>query len=215
MIDELLLLGATWLLYFAIHSAMASLRVKRLVAARWPASMPAYRLGFNTIAVLLLLVPVSMMHHLRGPLLWEWQGTAAWVTNGFAVLAVAGFAWSLRDYDSGEFFGLRQLRDNERAVEDQEHFHISPLHRYVRHPWYAFALVILWTRNMDPALLVSAVLITLYFALGLRLEERKLIVYHGDVYRRYRARVPALIPLPWRHLSKADAKHLLGAQDRP
>jgi protein-S-isoprenylcysteine O-methyltransferase Ste14 len=214
MTNELLLLGAAWLLYFAVHSGLAALPLKRVVAARWPALMPGYRLGFNVSAIVRLLLPMGMMIHLRGALLWQWQGAAAWVANGLAALAIVGFGWSLRGYDSGEFLGLRQLRDNERAVEDQEHFHISALHRYVRHPWYALALVILWTRDMDPALLVSAVLITLYFIVGSRLEERKLIIYHGDLYRRYRARVPPLIPLPWRYLSGHDATRLLTGQDR-
>ncbi len=49
---------------------------------------------------------------------------------------------------------------------------------------------------MDPALLTSAVLITVYIGVGSRLEERKLIVFHGEIYRRYRGRVPALFSVP-------------------
>ena len=33
-------------------------------------------------------------------------------------------------------------------------------------------------------------------------------VYHGDAYRRYRERVPALFPLPWRYLSRSEAERL-------
>ena len=39
-----------------------------------------------------------------------------------------------------------------------------------------------------------------------RLEEKKLLVYHGDTYRRYMARVPGLIPLPWKSLTAAEAE---------
>jgi hypothetical protein len=53
--------------------------------------------------------------------------------------------------------------------------------------------------------------ITLYFVLGSRLEESKLIVYYGDIYRRYRERVPALLPLPWRYLSQQEAAALLAS----
>jgi len=79
----------------------------------------------------------------------------------------------------------------------------------VRHPWYSLGLVLLWTRDMDPALLTSAVLTTLYIGVGSRLEERKLIVFHGEIYRRYRGRVPALIPSPWRYLTGEEAEALL------
>jgi protein-S-isoprenylcysteine O-methyltransferase Ste14 len=205
----LLLLGVLWLLYFASHSMLASVWLKRQVARRWPGLMPAYRLLFNLLALLLLLAPVAMMHHLRGEPLWQWGGLWGWVANALALLALLGVIWSLRYYDGREFLGLRQWQMRARSVEDQEAFHLSPLHRFVRHPWYSLALVLIWTREMDPALLLTALLVTLYFVVGSRLEERKLMAYHGEIYRRYRERVPALAPLPWRYLSKASATQLL------
>jgi hypothetical protein len=99
-------------------------------------------------------------------------------------------------------------------VEDQERFYISPLHRFVRHPWYSLGLVLVWTRDMNGPLLLSASAITLYFIVGSRLEERKLLVYHGEAYRRYRARVPGLIPLPWRYLNRQAARALVCAARR-
>jgi protein-S-isoprenylcysteine O-methyltransferase Ste14 len=206
--DALLLTGL-WLAYFILHSLTASLWLKRLVAKRWPGFMPAYRLLFNALALLLLLPPVALMYRLKGEFLWQWNGVGAWLVNGLALLAVLGLFWSLRYYDGKEFLGLRQWQNGSRSVEDQEIFRISPLHRYVRHPWYALALVMIWTRDMDPALLCSAVPISLYFIIGSRLEEAKLMSYHGEAYGRYRKWVPALFPLPWRHLSKAEAEMLM------
>jgi len=58
---------------------------------------------------------------------------------------------------------------------------------------------------MNGAYLLSAILITLYFVLGSRLEEQKLIAFHGDVYRSYCAKVPSLLPLPWKYLQKDEA----------
>jgi steroid 5-alpha reductase family enzyme len=100
-------------------------------------------------------------------------------------------------------------------VEDQERFHLSPLHRWVRHPWYFLGLVIVWTRDMSAAMFVSALFITAYFAIGSRLEERKLLVYHGERYRRYRERVAGLVPLPWKMLSRAEAGELLASSAEP
>jgi protein-S-isoprenylcysteine O-methyltransferase Ste14 len=207
-LTDALVLAAAWVAYFVIHSIVASLGLKRLVASRWPELMPAYRLLFNALALLLLLPPMVLMYRLKGEFLWQWAGLGVWLANGLALLAVFGFLWSLRYYDGMEFFGLRQWWVGTRTVEDQEAFHISPLHRFVRHPWYALALVLIWTREMDPALLLSATLITLYFIIGSKLEEAKLVIYHGDIYKRYRKQVSAFIPLPWRFLSKASAKEL-------
>ncbi len=205
---SILSLTAVWGGYFLLHSLLASLRVKRWVAGRWPDRMPLYRLFFNAAATLLLIPPLWLTFSLRGPYYWQWSGGWWWLANGLALAAVLGVFWSLRHYDSGEFLGTRQWRRGERSVEDQERFHVSDLHRFVRHPWYSLSLVMVWTRDMDLSFLVSAILITLYFVVGSRLEERKLITYHGETYRRYRRRVPGLIPLPWRYLSLEEARRL-------
>ncbi|MES9964380.1 MAG: hypothetical protein ABW116_12635 [Candidatus Sedimenticola sp. 20ELBAFRAG] len=207
--SQALILIGVWLLYFLIHSILASLRMKRWFAARWPGLMPAYRLGFNVLALVLLIPPLYLIYSADGAYLWRWTEYGWWLANGLALLALFGFAWSSRYYDGDEFLGLRQWRDRERRVEDQERFQISPLHRYVRHPWYSLGLVLIWTRDMNPEFLVTAILATLYFVFGSRLEERKLIAYHGEVYRRYMARVPGLIPRPWRYLSTGEAHELV------
>ncbi|MES9845696.1 MAG: hypothetical protein ABW162_14840 [Candidatus Sedimenticola sp. PURPLELP] len=208
--SQALILIGVWLLYFLIHSILASLRMKRWFAGRWPDLMPAYRLGFNVLALVLLIPPLYLIYSADGSYLWRWTGYGWWLANGLALLALFGFAWSSRYYDGDEFLGLRQWRDRERRVEDQERFQISPLHRYVRHPWYSLGLALIWTRDMNPEFLVTAILATLYFVFGSRLEERKLITYHGEVYRRYMARVPGLIPRPWRYLSSGEADELVG-----
>jgi protein-S-isoprenylcysteine O-methyltransferase Ste14 len=203
-------LALYWLAYFVVHSLLASLAAKRSVARRWPRRMPLYRLAFNAIALLLLLPAAALVHAWDGPLLWRWTGGWWWLAQGVALVALLLFLHASRCYDTGEFLGLRQWRSNERRVEDQERFRISPYHRFVRHPWYALGLVMLWTRQMDAAALVSACAITLYLLIGLRLEERKLLVLHGARYRAYRDRVPALLPRPWRRLSPKEAERLSG-----
>jgi protein-S-isoprenylcysteine O-methyltransferase Ste14 len=210
------LLALSWLGYFALHSVLASLRMKSWVASRYPQRMPLYRLSFNILAVLMLLPILWLMVRNPGPTLWAWQGLAAWLANGLALAAAFGFMKSLNYYDTQEFLGLRQWKSRTQRVEDQEGFHLSPFHRYVRHPWYSFGLVLIWTRDMNAAMLLSGVMMTVYFIIGSRLEEKKLVVYHGDVYRSYMDRVPGLIPLPWKSLTGKEAAELLkAAQQTP
>jgi protein-S-isoprenylcysteine O-methyltransferase Ste14 len=208
MTGHLALLAACWIAYFGLHSALASLGLKHHVAARWPAAMPAYRLAYNALALVLLAPPVGLMLTWQGPLLWAWTGPWAWVSHALALLALGLFVWSLGAYDNGEFSGLRQWRERTRTVEDQETLRLSPLHRYVRHPWYFCALLLIWTRDMDAARLLSALLASAYFVVGSRLEETKLVAYHGAAYATYRRRVAGLVPLPWRRLSAAEAAAL-------
>jgi len=207
-------LAAAWLVYFAFHSLLAARGTKAWVAARCPHCLPAYRLAFNVVALGLLPIPLWLSYQLHGPLLWRWPGAWHVLADGLALAAVAGLLWSFRQYDGSEFIGLSQWRRRERGVDDQEHFHLTTAHRFVRHPWYFYILIILWTRSMDRASLLNACVISVYFILGSRLEERKLLHYHGEVYRRYRQRVPALFPLPWRYLGRDDARVLLDQAGR-
>lgn len=213
--SQIATLAATWLAYAVVHSLLASLAVKRRVAARFPAAMPGYRLMFNVVALVLLVPPLWLTFAWRGPLLWSWNGGWAWLANGLALAAVAGFVWSTRHYDMKVFAGTSQWRAGAAAVEERGALRLSPLHRYVRHPWYAFALVILWTRDMDAARLTSTICITLYFWLGSLLEERKLLVFHGEAYARYRRRVNGLVPWPGKILDAAEAEELVRDAQEP
>lgn len=204
-------LGLLWIIYCVLHSWLASLTFKQWLTTHWPSVLSKYRIVFNTLALALLIPLLVLTFAWREPLLWQWTGIYRWFTDGLALAALGGFLWTLRSYDMQEFLGLRQWHRGGASVEDQESFHISPLHRFVRHPWYSLGLIILWTRNMDPMLLTVALIITLYLIIGSCLEEAKLLIYHGNVYERYRERVPALIPLPWKYLTAREAEELIEA----
>ena len=198
-----------WMLYFSIHSLFASLRFKQFILLSYPGIMPWYRLVFNILAILLLIPPVMLMLMYPGDLVWQWTGNWRYLANSLALLAIAGFIFSLRSYDSAEFLGTRQLKEGRKDIKERESFHLSVFHRYVRHPWYAFALILIWTRDMYVSYLLSAILMSLYFIIGSHLEEKKLIAFHGDQYRLYRKTVAALIPLPWRILSEQKAAEIM------
>lgn len=205
---QLILLVAAWCAYFILHSALASLAVKHKIASRWPTAARAYRAAFNLQAVAFGAVLVWWTENAGGAPILVWHGIAAWVANGLAAGALILFGYSLRFYDGREFLGVTQWRTPAATVEDQERLKISPLHRYVRHPWYALGLVLLWTRDMDTARFAVAVVATLYLVIGSWLEERKLIRYHGKAYGAYRAQVPAFIPSATRHLRRDQAAQL-------
>jgi methanethiol S-methyltransferase len=211
---NLVWIALAWLLYGTVHSLLASFAMKNRIADRWPEFMPAYRLAYNIFAAVTLLPVLWLVYGTPSEWLWRWTGVWAWLANGLALAAIAGVMLSGRAYDMGEFLGLRQMRQHDRGTRDRESFRISTLHRYVRHPWYCLGLVLIWTRDMNGPLLVSAVAITLYFIVGSRLEETKLIAMHGDAYRRYRERVPGLLPLPWKRLSEAEASELVDSSGR-
>lgn len=195
-----------WGLYGGLHSWLAGLGLKAWVDRRWPALTPAYRMLFNGLAVVLLIPPLWLTWLYPGDALWHWP---AWIAWPAAVVAVAGYLWSLRWYDGMDFLGLRQWRGRDGPTAWRDSLVLSPLHRYVRHPWYSLGLLLLWTRDLNAGWLVATLAITLYLVIGSRLEERKLVEVFGESYRRYRDKVPALVPLPWRFLRADEAEQLL------
>jgi len=199
-----------WAWYFTLHSALASRTVKTWVSAHWPGFQPYYRLAYNLAATLFLIPCLYILHSYQGAPLWHWQGVERWLADGLALTAVAGFLWSLRYYDMREFLGLSQTRYPDQG----RHLSLSPFHRFVRHPWYFFGLIIIWTRDMDPVWLTSCIAITLYLAIGSHLEERKLEEKFGELYRRYQQRVPGLIPLPGRYLSHTEALEIVASANQ-
>ncbi|MDD4881551.1 MAG: hypothetical protein PHR30_14515 [Gallionellaceae bacterium] len=207
----LVAIAIAWGLYGALHSWLAGMGLKDRVGGRWPALMPAYRLLFNGLAVVLLIPPLWLTWAYPGAALWHWP---AWIAWPAAVVTVAGYVWSLRWYDSMDFLGLRQWRTRTEPSGWSDSLVLSPLHRYVRHPWYSLGLLFLWTRDLNAGWLVATLAVTLYLVIGSRLEDRKLIAVFGAPYRRYRDRVPGLVPLPGRYLRADEAENLL-KPDRP
>jgi len=132
--------------------------------------------------------------------------------NGLGLLSIIGFLLSLRYYDSAAFIGLRPNTDGHIGSVD-EPLVISPMHRFVRHPWYFLGLLFIWSRDMNMGWLITCTWATLYMLLGSRLEERKLIAEYGESYGRYCSKVPGLIPQPWRYLTKKEAHQLTQLKD--
>ena len=198
-------LALAWIAYAVFHSFTASLWLKSIVQRRWPQFFASYRLAYNLLAGVLLLPILWLAWKTPGPTLWTWEGSMAWLMNGVTVLAMLHFLRYGSGYDLSSFLGLRP-----EAVAAQGRFVLSGWHRFVRHPWYALGLILIWTRDMTTAGFVTAEAITMYFVIGSRLEERKLVEEFGERYREYQRKVGRLFPLPWRVLSKTDADRLAG-----
>jgi protein-S-isoprenylcysteine O-methyltransferase Ste14 len=67
----------------------------------------------------------------------------------------------------------------------------------VRHPWYSGGILIIWARPLDTSAILTNVVLTGYFVVGTRLEERKLTAQFGQEYADYQQRVSMFLPLKW------------------
>ncbi|MCA1932089.1 MAG: isoprenylcysteine carboxylmethyltransferase family protein [Calditerrivibrio sp.] len=103
-----------------------------------------------------------------------------------------------KEYDNRSFLGLRQIKRYlvDGVKEDREHFSLKTegLLGVVRHPYYFASLILLWSRPLYIKDMILNSIFTIYFLLGAKNEERKLILEYGNEYIEYKKNVPMLIP---------------------
>lgn len=144
-------------------------------------------------------------------LCWQWQPiqSVVWsVSNSIGVFVLQAVFWAgwglvlLSTFliNHFELFGLRQVWARLRGTPIPAPIFRTPfLYRNTRHPLYLGFVMAFWAApTMTMGHLLFAVATTGYILIGIWFEERDLVALFGDQYRRYRAEVSMLIPLPRR-----------------
>jgi methanethiol S-methyltransferase len=190
-----LLINLMLMSIFAVqHSGMARQGFKKLFARF--ASPAIERSTYVLLASLSLIL-----------LFWQWQPmpTVVWNIEGpvFVGAAVAGgfMGWLIVLYSTFlishfELFGLTQVVTHfaGRMVAPVK-FRTPGLYRLIRHPIYLGFIIAFWsTPDMTLGHLLFASVTTAYIFVGIWLEERDLVAFFGDEYRKYRERVAMLLP---------------------
>jgi protein-S-isoprenylcysteine O-methyltransferase Ste14 len=183
------------LVFFVQHSGMVRQgfreRTEWLIPQRYQQAVYAIASGVALAMVALLWQPAEVR-------LFTFEGAWRWAPR-LGVIAAAGlFFWSAVALKSFDGFGLEPILARLRGVEPPRPvFVVRGPYRWVRHPWYLCALLLIWSvAEMTAGRLLFAVLWSAWIWIGARLEERDLVREFGEPYAEYRRRVPMLIP--WR-----------------
>ncbi len=201
-LSRALLINAALLGAFAVqHSGMARQGFKK---AWTKVISPALeRSTYVLAASAALLLVVEFWQPLPG-VIWTIQNTAA------VTILQAGFwfGWALLFtctllIDHFDLFGLKQVwKYLRRETYEPPVFRTPGPYRVVRHPLYLGFLISFWSApKMTSGHLFFAVMCTGFILIAIQLEERDLVSFHGETYRKYRKDVSMLLPMPGKKVS--------------
>jgi protein-S-isoprenylcysteine O-methyltransferase Ste14 len=155
-------------------------------------------------------------------LLWQWRPipSIVWAVDNpsgrILLYLISALGWvtlltSTFLINHFELFGLQQVFNYWRGARvEPAAFKTPALYKYVRHPLYLGFILAFWaTPRMTQGHLLFAAATTAYIFVGIFFEERDLIAHFGDEYRRYRRRVPMILPF------RRQGTNSRGPQRRP
>jgi protein-S-isoprenylcysteine O-methyltransferase Ste14 len=178
------------ILFGVAHSLFAAKRTKQAfsrVAGKEPRT---YRLLYNLAS--LAMFGWVMMAYRTSPLLYAAPGIWRWVLYAAQLVIAAAIFLCVRQTGAGDFLGISQLRS---AIAQPRKLATSGWYARVRHPLYLFsALFLVLNPVMTAQWFLLTIFSTAYFIVGGMIEERRLLKEFGDEYKRYRQRVPFMIP---------------------
>ena len=179
-----------WLSYVSLHSLFATLTLKNFLKENVKPLFYYHRLLYNLFAVAsfsiafsfqLQLEPYYFLENSLFKTIFGYTG----IVSGILVI-VFTFVYS---YPLLEFAGLEPSKQGGALLT-------RGLSKKVRHPLYLGVFLICWggfiayTHSLT---LVQAIVFTIYIFLGLKLEEKKLLLEHND-YSEYKQRTPFIFP---------------------
>lgn len=190
---DLALLG----LFAVQHSVMARRGFKR-----WSVRLVPAAIEHSTYVLLASACLAALMLGWQPVEATVWDLSAPWLRTLLIAISCLGWGLVLGStflIDHWDLFGIRQVVNAFRGNRSAPYRFVTPAcYRLVRHPIYLGFLVAFWVApTMTAGHFAFALSGTTYILIGIRLEERDLIAVFDDEYRRYRRRVPMLLP-HWR-----------------
>jgi protein-S-isoprenylcysteine O-methyltransferase Ste14 len=198
-IIDVLIIFILFAVYAAVHSFLASHRVKEDIKKSFGDLIAFYRLGYNLFAIVSLYFiyelspkPNLIIYDLPKPY------DILILIPQFA--ALIGLLWSFKYVCIKEFLGISQIeryiqKEYSSDLDEDLTLTIDGPFKYSRHPVYFFSIIFLLFRpTMDLFYLTFFVLIVAYFYIGAYFEEKKLVRVFGENYKQYQKSVPQIFP---------------------
>ncbi|TAL46597.1 MAG: isoprenylcysteine carboxylmethyltransferase family protein [Chitinophagaceae bacterium] len=192
MNNEHMILAAGWILFCVLHSVLASLWCKQIIAGWLGAKFVSYRIVYSLFAFFSFSAIIIYQLSIESKIIFTSGPTVkiiGWLlfSCGFIIISVCGYKYFSR------VTGINWLIRND-AKQILVH---GGIHRYIRHPLYLGTFLLiwgLWILFPKLSLLIMNMIITVYTLLAIPFEEQKLEKEFGENYINYKKKTPMIIP---------------------
>jgi len=192
MLKTHLLLASLWIVYCILHSLLASLQVKKIFQKWMGGGFKYYRFCYTIFAFAGLVCIIIYQSGLlsiplfKQVLVIQITGAVAGIT-GLLIMGICIVKYFM------QLSGIAWLTNNQQESK----LMLDNLHQRVRHPLYLGTFLFIWGLLLVfPvfSLLIANIIITGYTLIGIRFEEKKLVLEFGESYTSYQRTVPMIIP---------------------
>lgn len=190
---EYITLALGWIVFYAGHSLLASLNIKRKLRLWMGAQYKWYRLIYSLLATFFFLGLFVYAGSIEPDWVFMPSDGSTYFGYMLATLGTIIAVKSMKEISAGRFIGWLPHDD----LREKDELIVNGWYSYVRHPLYLALILIflgyfLYVPNL--ASMVHLLALLLYLPPGIYFEEKKLIAIYGEVYIDYQRNVPPILP---------------------
>jgi len=179
-----------WLYTFifgVLHSLTATESLKLWIYRKGIAEHH-YRLVYSIFGLMTTGVWLMLIYGLPDVPFYQLEGFGRYVLYFLQLVGVSIVFSTLIPIDGAEFLGLKKPK------HQADPFVVRGIYQYIRHPMYAGSMLFLLAKpEMSMNSFHFALAVSLYFMMGSRLEEKRMLANRPD-YAKYQQQVGAFIP---------------------
>lgn len=187
---EYIYLSASWIMYYAFHSILATDSIKRKVASVLP-NQNIWRICYSIISTAGLLVLLFQMAIITESTLWKQHSLfklASMISMTYGLIIIK---LSFKNQSVLSFLTTEDRFDSNSELKT------SGVYSKVRHPLYSGTILIfigLFIFIPKISTIIALAITIAYLIVGIPIEEKKLVSKYGDLYLDYKKKVPAVFP---------------------
>lgn len=181
-----LILFLGWALFYSLHSFLLLDSVKKKIGLK----PRTHRLLYNLLSLILIAAVLLVGAVIPSPLMYVPAPMTFYIGLMVSTIGIFVIKRAFRNYSTGEFLGVKKENTSSELKTEG-------LQSKIRHPIYTGTIMIFlgyFVYNPMLSSLITLISLLIYLPIGIKMEEKKLIIKFGQLYLDYREEVPALLP---------------------